>query len=83
MTSDPVTATGNFIRQAIDNDLESGALAGRHWSGHPGVAAVQRLGPPDGARIRTRFQAAIQRWAVIVRVRPRKVRVRPVRAICS
>jgi glutaminyl-tRNA synthetase len=50
---DPVS--GNFIRQAIDSDLQTGALAGRHWSGRPGVAAVQRLGPPDAALIRTRF----------------------------
>src|SRR5687768_12901330 len=55
MTAETQSIPGNFIRQAIDHDLESGALAGRRWSGRPGVAAQQRLGPPDGATIRTRF----------------------------
>src|SRR5688500_9271318 len=55
ITSDTLSVPGNFVRQAIDNDIESGALAGRRWSGRPGVAAVQRLGPPDVATIRTRF----------------------------
>ncbi|MEO6270659.1 MAG: glutamine--tRNA ligase/YqeY domain fusion protein [Lautropia sp.] len=53
--SDTETASSNFIRQAIDSDLQSGALAGRRWSGAPGVAAVQRPGPLDPAAIRTRF----------------------------
>ena len=52
-TVEPVSS--NFIRQAIDNDLQSGRLAGRRWSGVPGVAAAQRLGAPDPAAIRTRF----------------------------
>ena len=55
MTPDPVPPTSNFIRQAIDSDLESGALAGRAWAGGPGVAEVQRRGAPDPAVIRTRF----------------------------
>ncbi len=53
--SDTETVSSNFIRQAIDSDLQSGALAGRRWSGAPGIAAAQRLGPPDPAAIRTRF----------------------------
>jgi glutaminyl-tRNA synthetase len=55
MNPDPAPATSNFIRQIIDSDLQSGALAGRRWAGAPGVAAVQRQGPPDPAAIRTRF----------------------------
>ncbi|MDO4637274.1 MAG: glutamine--tRNA ligase/YqeY domain fusion protein [Lautropia sp.] len=48
-------APSNFIRQAIESDLASGRLDGRTWSGHPGPAAIQRTGPTDPARIRTRF----------------------------
>ncbi len=53
--SNTESVSSNFIRQAIDSDLQSGSLAGRRWSGAPGIAAVQRLGPPDPAAIRTRF----------------------------
>ena len=52
-TPDPVGS--NFIRQAIDADLQSGRLAGRRWAGAPGVAARHRTAPADPARIRTRF----------------------------
>ena len=55
MNPDPASPPSNFIRQAIDSDLEAGVLAGRHWSGGPGVAETQRKGPPDPAAIRTRF----------------------------
>ncbi|HZH07966.1 MAG TPA: glutamine--tRNA ligase/YqeY domain fusion protein [Lautropia sp.] len=54
-TGSYASVPGNFVRQAIDHDLASGALAGRRWSGHPGVAAVRRFGEPDPATIRTRF----------------------------
>ena len=49
------TAVSNFIRQAVDADLASRKLDGRRWAGRPGVAAVQREGQADPARIRTRF----------------------------
>ena len=45
----------NFLRGIIERDLESGALAGRHFGGSPGDAAHHRAGAPDPARIRTRF----------------------------
>jgi len=55
MNSESASPTSNFIRQAIDGDLESGAFEGRRWSGGPGVAEVQSNGAPDPALIRTRF----------------------------
>ncbi len=39
----------------IERDLEAGAYAGRHFAGTPGDAAHHAAGPPDAARIRTRF----------------------------
>ena len=48
-------AASNFLRAVIERDLESGALSGRHFGGSPGDAAHHRAGPPDPARIRTRF----------------------------
>ncbi len=53
----PVTTAvaSNFLRAIIERDLESGALAGRHFGGSPGDAAHHQAGPPDPARIRTRF----------------------------
>ncbi len=54
MTS-PEPVSSNFIRQAIDADLATGAYADRRWAGRPGPAAVQRAGEPDPATIRTRF----------------------------
>ena len=54
-TGPDATAVSNFIRQAVDADLASRKLDGRRWAGHPGVAAVQREGQADPARIRTRF----------------------------
>jgi glutaminyl-tRNA synthetase len=49
------TPAVNFIRNQIDADLKADKFAGRRWSGRPGLASVQRGGPPDPARIRTRF----------------------------
>ncbi len=48
-------ASTNFIRNIIEDDLEAGKHAARHWSGRPGPAAQQLAGPLDPARIRTRF----------------------------
>ncbi|XHS76370.1 glutamine--tRNA ligase/YqeY domain fusion protein [Burkholderiaceae bacterium UC74_6] len=45
----------NFLRHVIEQDLETGALAGRHFAGTPGSAAHHAQGPLDPARIRTRF----------------------------
>ncbi len=45
----------NFIRSAIDTDLAAGRYTPRRWAGHPDLAAAHRGGPPDVARIRTRF----------------------------
>ncbi len=45
----------NFLRQIIENDLQQGTHAGRHWGGSPGDAAHHAQGPVDEARIRTRF----------------------------
>ena len=62
MSSQPVPANkpetakpGNFLRQIIENDLAQGTYAARRWGGSPGDAAHHRAGPPDPARIRTRF----------------------------
>jgi len=49
-----VTAT-NFLRNAIERDLEANTYAGRHWGGSPGDAAHHAAGPLDPAKIRTRF----------------------------
>jgi glutaminyl-tRNA synthetase len=45
----------NFLRQIIENDLDKGTYATRHWAGSPGDAAHQAAGAPDPAKIRTRF----------------------------
>ncbi len=45
----------NFLRQIIENDLDKGTYAGRHWAGTPGDAAHHAAGPLDPAKIRTRF----------------------------
>jgi glutaminyl-tRNA synthetase len=47
--------TSNFLRQAIERDLAVGTYAGRRFAGTPGDAAHHAAGPPDPARIRTRF----------------------------
>ncbi len=45
----------NFLRQIIENDLDSGTYAPRHWGGGPGDAAHQAAGPADPQRVRMRF----------------------------
>ncbi|MDE2160891.1 MAG: glutamine--tRNA ligase, partial [Burkholderiales bacterium] len=58
MATDPKAAPpkpSNFLRGIIERDLETGAHAGRRFGGTPGDAAHHRAGPPDPARIRTRF----------------------------
>lgn len=46
---------GNFLRTIIERDLEQGSWAQRRFGGSPGDAAHHLAGPPDPARIRTRF----------------------------
>ena len=45
----------NFLRHVIERDLAEGTYAGRRFAGTPGDAAHHAAGPPDPARIRTRF----------------------------
>jgi len=45
----------NFLRGIIERDLESGTWSQRHYGGTPGDGAHHLAGPPDPARIRTRF----------------------------
>jgi len=45
----------NFLRGIIERDLEAGTWAQRRFGGSPGDAAHHQAGPPDPARIRTRF----------------------------
>ena len=47
--------SSNFLRQTIESDLAAGTNAGRRWGGSPGDAAHHAAGPPDPAKIRTRF----------------------------
>jgi glutaminyl-tRNA synthetase len=47
--------SSNFLRQVIERDLAEGTYAGRRFAGTPGDAAHHAAGPPDPARIRTRF----------------------------
>jgi glutaminyl-tRNA synthetase len=46
---------GNFLRQAIVQDIAAGTYASRRWGGSPGDARHHAAGAPDWARIRTRF----------------------------
>ncbi len=60
MAPDPKTPpaaaqASNFLRAIIERDLESGTWAQRRFGGTPGDAAHHLAGPPDPARIRTRF----------------------------
>jgi len=53
---DPNTAkASNFLRQAVERDLESGVYASRRFAGSPGDAQHHASAPKDPARIRTRF----------------------------
>jgi glutaminyl-tRNA synthetase len=52
---EPSTKPSNFLRAAIEHDLEAGTYAARHFAGTPGDAAHHAAGPLDAARIRTRF----------------------------
>jgi glutaminyl-tRNA synthetase len=52
---DAAAPAANFIRNIIDADLAAGKHAQRRWSGRPGLGPQQLAGPPDPARIRTRF----------------------------
>jgi glutaminyl-tRNA synthetase len=45
----------NFLRQAIEKDLEQATYAQRRWGGSPGDAAHHAAGQADPAKIRTRF----------------------------
>ena len=45
----------NFIRNIVAADLAAGRFGRRHWNGRPGDGSFERAGPPDTARIRTRF----------------------------
>src|SRR5215218_6660799 len=47
--------SSNFLRHIIERDLAEGTYAGRRFAGAPGDAAHHAAGPPDPARIRTRF----------------------------
>jgi len=53
--NDSVATATNFIRNIIDADLAAGKHGARRWCGQPGSADRQLAGPPDPARIRTRF----------------------------
>ena len=52
---DAPAKTSNFLRQAIESDLDKGTYAQRRWGGSPGDAAHHAAGQPDPAKIRTRF----------------------------
>ena len=52
---DPSPRPSNFLRAVIERDLEAGTYSARHFAGTPGDAAHHASGPPDSARIRTRF----------------------------
>ncbi len=47
--------TSNFLRNAIESDLEKGTYSDRRWGGSPGDGPHHAAGIPDPARIRTRF----------------------------
>ncbi len=53
---DPNTArASNFLRQAIERDLDAGVYSSRRFGGSPGDAQHHANAPIDPARIRTRF----------------------------
>jgi glutaminyl-tRNA synthetase len=45
----------NFLRSIIERDLARGTYSGRHFAGSPGDGTHHEAGPPDPAKIRTRF----------------------------
>jgi glutaminyl-tRNA synthetase len=51
----PSKTPGNFLRAAIERDLDAGTYAARRHAGTPGDAAHHARGGVDPARIRTRF----------------------------
>ncbi len=53
--AEAVASTSNFIRSHIDADLATSKYAFRTWGGQPGPARAHAGGPPDAAKIRTRF----------------------------
>jgi glutaminyl-tRNA synthetase len=55
VADDSTARAGNFLRAAIDDDLQKGTYAHRRWGGSPGDGAHHGAGVPDPARIRTRF----------------------------
>lgn len=54
-TSTQEVQPSNFLRQAINQDLERRTYSARRWGGSPGDAQHHALGIQDWARIRTRF----------------------------
>jgi glutaminyl-tRNA synthetase len=55
-TAAPVPAApGNFLRQAIGQDIATRTYSSRRWGGSPGDARHHAGGQPDWARVRTRF----------------------------
>ncbi len=54
-TNSPNPGAANFLRGIIERDLEAGTWSQRHFGGTPGDGAHHLAGPPDPARIRTRF----------------------------
>ena len=57
MTADAADPSkpSNFLRHVIERDLAQGTYATRTFAGTPGDAAHHAGGPPDPAKIRTRF----------------------------
>ena len=45
----------NFLRAIIERDLALGTYSAMHFAGSPGDGTHHEAGPPDPARIRTRF----------------------------
>lgn len=45
----------NFLKNIINEDLETGANEPRHWRGTPGTYTEQMEGPVDTAKVRLRF----------------------------
>ncbi len=50
-----LTIPSNFLDRIINENLMSGCIDKRLWSGKPGPACLQISGKPDMAKIRTRF----------------------------